>query len=311
MNKISLNKTRLNKIMPKAMNKSKNKPKIKLAIIAAALLVLVNVIVLAGAAYNRSGDPIASLKLTERELPPPYYRAYNKKENSGLALRLNWKVAPDFSEKNRYNRYSLSNYTSPNWLTENKLKELGIDIEKAKANKKSSRYRYKSIDSEDVIVVLEYNGESFQKILKNAENDIKQHRTSAKKSPDNKELIRQLKQYEESLAALKISSSRLIAIDAGLKLKALKEKYNDSSKYLMLRGEVRPRWSKNELKGRIKQLFISQVHVPLPYSKEINEITNRQTTSNSYNRMNEKPRYQVELKVGKRLEFWVGGVKGL
>lgn len=293
--------------MPKAMNK----PRIKLTIIAAALLVLVNVIVLAGAAYNRSGDPIASVQLTERELSPPYYRAYNKKENSGLALRLNWKVAPDFSEKNSYNRYSLSNYTQPNWLTENKLKELGIDIEKAKANKKSSRYRYKSIDSEDVIVVLEYDGESFKKILNNAENDIKQHRTGVKKSPHNKELIRQLKQYEESLAVLKISGSRLIAIDAGLELKALKEKYNDSSKYLMLRGEVRPRWSNNELKGRIKQLFISQVHVPLPYSKEINKITKHETTSNRYTRTNEKPRYQVELNVGKRLEFWVGGVSGL
>lgn len=292
--------------MPKAMNK----PSIILAIIAAALLVLVNIIVLAGAAYNRSGDPIASLQLTERELSLPY-RYYNNKENSGLALRLNWKVAPDFSEKNRYNRYSLSNYTNPNWLEENKLKELGIDIDKAKLNKKDSRYSYQSFDSEEVIVVLEYDGESFQKILNNAENDIKQYRTGVEKSPDNKELIRQLKQQEESLAALKISGSRLIAIDAGLELKALKEKYNDSSKYLMLRGEVRPLWSGDELKGRIRQLFISEVHVPLPYSKEINEITNRETTSNSYNSRNEKPRYQVELKVGKRLEFWAAGVSGL
>lgn len=306
-----MNKIWMNKIMPKATNKPMNKPRINLAIIAAALLLLVNVIVLAGAAYNRSGEPIANLQLTERELSLPYYRAYNKKENSGLALRLNWKVAPDFSEKSSYNRYSLSNYTNPNWLKENKLKELGIDIEKAKANKNDSRYGYQSIDSEEVIVVLEYDGESFQKILKNAENDIKQYRTGVKKSPDNKELIRQLKQHEESLVALKISGSRLIAIDAGLELKALKEKYNDSSKYLMLRGEVRPRWSKDELKGRIRQLYLSEVHVPLPYSKEINEITNRETTSNNYNSRKEKPRYQVELNVGKRLEFWAGGVSGL
>ena len=296
----------LNKIMPKAINK----PTINLAIIAAALLVLVNIIVLAGAAYNRSGEPIASLQVTERELSPPY-RYYNNKENSGLALRLNWKVAPDLSEKSSYNRYSLSSYTSPNWLTENKLKELGIDIEKAKANKNNSRYGYQRSDSVQVIVVLEYDGDSFQKILNNAEHDIKQYRTSVKKSPDNKELIRQLKQHEESLAALKLSASRLIAIDAGLELKALKEKYNDSSKYLMLRGEVRPRWSDDELKGRIRQLYISEVHVPLPYSKEINEITKRETTSNSYNRKKEKPRYQVELKEGKRLEFWAGDVSGL
>lgn len=296
----------MNKIIPKAMNK----PTINLAIIAAALLVLVNVIVLAGAGYNRSGDPIASLQLTERELSAPY-RYYNNKENSGLSLRLNWRVSPDLSKENRYDRYSLSTYTSPNWLTENKLKELGIDIEKAKANKKNSRYGYQSIDSEEVIVVLEYDGESFQKILNNAENDIKQYRTGVKKSSDNKKLIDQLKQHEESLSALKISGPRLIAIDAGLELKALKEKYNDNSKYLMLRGEVRPHWSDDELKGRIRQLFNSQVHMPLPYSKEINEITNSETTSNRYNRRNKKPRYQVELSLGKRLEIWVGGVSGL
>ena len=296
--------------MPKSKNKPNNKPRKKLAIIAAALLVLVNVIVLTGAAYNRSGDPKASLQLTERELTLPY-RYYNNKENSGLALRLNWKVAPDLSNKYRYNGYSLSNYTSPNWLKENKLKELGIDIEKAKLNKKNSRYRYKSIDSEEVIVVLEYDGESFKKIVSNAEIDIKQYRTSVEKSPDNKDSISKLKRQEETLTALKMSESRLIAIDAGLELKALKEKYNDSSKYLMLRGEVGPLWVDDELKGRIKKLYNSNVHMPLPYSKEINEITNNETKSNNYNRRKKKPRYQVEFNVGKRLEFWVGKVSGL
>ncbi|MDH5392086.1 MAG: DUF4824 family protein, partial [Gammaproteobacteria bacterium] len=288
----------MNNILSKLMSKSRSLSAMQPAIIAAALLLLVNVFVLGGAAYNRSGDPVASLQLTERELSLPY--RFYREENSGLALRLNWKVAPNFSEKNRYNRYGLSNYTNPDWLTEDKLKTLDIDLEKAKANKKDSGYQ--RFDSEEVIVVLEYDGKAFQQILNKAENDIKQYRASAEKDADNEDVMRQLKQQEESLASLKLTASRLIAIDAGLELKTLKQKYNDSNKYLMLRGEIRPYWSGDEIKARIQQLYTSQVHVPLPYSKTINEIINREKTNNNYNSRKEKPRYQVELNLGKKLE---------
>lgn len=302
-----MSKIWMNKIIPKAMNK----PTINLAIIAAAFLVLVNVIVLAGAAYNRSGDPIASLQLTERELSPPYYRSYNNKENSGLALRLNWNVNSANTYKNNYSSYSLKRYGVPDWLTEDKLKDLGIDVDNIKANRKNKYYGYKNSDTEEVIVVLEYDGSTYQTVLKGAENNVEKLRADLEKNTDDEDLQKRLKNYEESLEELKTSESRLIAIDAGLDLQTLKQKYNDSSKYLMLRGAIYPFWKNKKLVADIKQLFISSVHVPLPYSKEINEITNRETTSNRYNIRKEKPRYRVELSLGKRLEIWVGGVSEL
>lgn len=51
-----------------------------------ALILIANVYVLAGVAYNRSGDAAAALELTERELRIQRM----KKENTGLFLRLMW-----------------------------------------------------------------------------------------------------------------------------------------------------------------------------------------------------------------------------
>ncbi len=56
-------------------------------IFAIALLVIVNIVVLAGVGRNRSGAPDAVLELTERELPMSY-RGSEDKENTGMSLRL-------------------------------------------------------------------------------------------------------------------------------------------------------------------------------------------------------------------------------
>ncbi len=88
----------------------------KLTVLIASFLVLVNVIVLAGISYNRSGEVITKLQLTERELSLPY-RSHRQKENSGLALRLNWNFIPDELDRNRYSKYGLQRYNSPTWLS--------------------------------------------------------------------------------------------------------------------------------------------------------------------------------------------------
>jgi len=279
-------------------------------IMAIALLLLTNVVVLAGVAYNRSGDPDSSLLLTERELLLPY-SSYSRQENSGLALGLRWNVIrTDMFDKN-YRRYALSSYGNPIWLTEQKQRELGVDVDNIKKNKEYENYQYKKINSEEIIVVLEYDGESFKKAIKDAENDFKKEQQKISKNTDNKVLKKQVKTYEQSLAELKNSESRLIAIDAGLDLQTLRAKYKDRSKYLMLRAELSPYWENTKLLASINQIFISSVHVPLPYSKKINEIVRFGQKNNQYIARAKKPRYQIELKVGKRLEPWIDRVKQL
>ena len=282
----------------------------KLAIISAVCLVFVNVIVLAGISYNRSGETNSGLQLTERELPLPY-RSYRQKENSGLALKLNWNFVPEKSFNRSYDKYALKKYGSPNWLTENKLKELGLYIDSAKLDTKDSLFDNNKLQSEEFIIVLEYNGETFQAFLNDADEDIQALKNKAQKNPNDRDINKQLQKDEASLSKLKTSESRLIAIDAGRNLQTLKEKYTDNSKYLMLRGEIKRHWVNKKLTASIGQLFIADIHVPLPYSNKINEITNRQASSDEYSRWNGNPRYVVELNLGKRLEPWLVEVSSM
>jgi len=288
------------------MNKMMN----KLPIIAAAFLILVNMIVLAGVNYNRSGEANANLQLTERELSLPY-RSYRQKENSGLALKLNWGIVPAKLFTNNYRKYALYSHGTPNWLTEDKLKALGIFIDSTKPDINEAAFDNGKLPAEAFIIVLEYNGETFQALLRKAEKDIQKLRDTVEKNPDDGGSMKQLKRDEEALTQLKTSASRLIAIDAGRNLQTLKEKYPDSSQYLMMRGELRRYWANRKLSARINKLFISNIHVPLPYSEEVNEITNREISTKGYNKWKGEPRYRFELNVGKRLEPWVGEAGGL
>ena len=62
-----------------------------LRIACLALVVLTNLAILAGVAYNRSGQS-AVLELTERELA--LAEPWSRGESSGLQLRLDWFTAP-------------------------------------------------------------------------------------------------------------------------------------------------------------------------------------------------------------------------
>ena len=288
------------------MIKVKNKKQNKLTIITMAFLMLVNIVVLVGVSYNRSDKTTDSLQLTEREMSLPY-RSYRKKENSGMALKLNWSIVSTELFSRSYNKYTLQRYGSPNWMTDEKLKELGLYIDGSKLDVNDSIFDYGRMQGEEFIVVLEYNGETFQSVLRKSEKDIKILRAKVGANPNDTELVESLKQDETSLMELKTSESRLIAIDAGRNLKLLKQKYADKSKYLMLRGELRRHWRNKKLTASIGQFFINRIHMPLPYSKVINGITNHETSSDGY-MWSGKPRYRVELNVGERLEPWVSAV---
>jgi len=279
----------------------------KLPIIAAAFLILVNVIVLAGINTNRSGEANARLQLTERELVMPY-RSRRQKENSGLALKLNWGIIPEKLFTSNYRKYGLYSYGTPGWLTKDKLKELGLFIDSTKHGVNEDFFDNRKLPAEAFIIVLEYNGKAFQTLLQKAEKEILEMRDSVEKNPADSDLIRQLNRDEESLMQLKTSASRLIAIDAGRNLQTLRDKYPDSNRYLMMRGEIRRYWANRKLTARINKLFISNIHVPLPYSEVITDITNREALTNGNTKWKGKPRYWLELNVGQRLEPWIGEV---
>lgn len=282
----------------------------KLTIIAAILLLLTNVIVLAGVAYNRSDETDASLLLTERELSLQDY-SYNKEENSGLALTIDWNIISTNSLRKNARKYSLYRGGNPDWLDENKLKQLAVDVDELRENHNAFDYDYgyDRITSIEVIYVLEYDGDSYQTVLSEAEKDTQQLRESVKTHPDDEDMVDRLESRMEWLKRLQVSETRLIVIDAGLDAQVLRGKYKDKSKYLLLRGELKPYWDDDKLVARVKQLFISRVHVPLPHVNDITELTNREALNSKYGEEPLMPRYQVKLNIGKRLEPWIEKVK--
>ena len=184
------------------------------------LIIITNVIVLAGVYYNRSGEPESSIRLTERELSLPYrYQYSGNAENSGIQLRL--------THRSRDNGYFSRDYEpseSFDWFNEDKLAELGFDVAQAFINDENKRH-YQSLREKEVILVLEVNGKAYQSVLAAAQKHYDQ--LLAEQSTAQK-----LKRAEENLTREKNSASRLFVIDAGLDRDALRAKYADRTKYL-------------------------------------------------------------------------------
>ncbi|MDH3342938.1 MAG: DUF4824 family protein [Gammaproteobacteria bacterium] len=273
----------------------------KLIIASISLLLLTNVVVLAGVAYNRSGEPLTSIELTERELPMRNTFS-NTDENSGATLSLKWQIFnPDMDLK-----YFSMTYGTPTWLDDKKLTALGFDMKELKSDIKKYKYRTSNL-STDAVMVLEYQGETYHKILALAESKAELLRTRAAGFPDDKKEQKELTDFEKQLSRLKISQSRLYVVDAGRDRQALMQKYADKSKYLFARGEIGLMWKKDDVKGRIRQLYVEQIHVPLPFSNILPGF-NPEGRYNSYNAKITPPRYKVQLNMGKRLEPWIASV---
>ena len=274
----------------------------RLMLASILLLLLTNIVVLSGVAYNRSGEPLASIMLTERELPMQYYYSRNE-EDSSTQLALNWQVLKvDMKSGFPYGRYR-----NPEWLTDAKLIELGFDLERLKNDRDIDRYRWDT-HAIDAVLVLEYEGESYQDALALTEKMLDELRETAAADSRDKSLAKQLKRYEDHLLDLKVSATRLYVIDVGLDEEALIEKYTDRSKYLFLRGEVGLSWHEENAIGHIRYLYIEDIHVALPYSQQLEQLTE----GDSYYRYSKKPippRYKVKLNIGKRLEPWVEWVR--
>ena len=135
----------------------------RFTITAFILLLITNVIVLAGVAYNRSGTPITSIDLTERELPIQYLYRFSD-ENSGVALDFKWYVLDPDQDPKFFFRANIT----PAWLDDAKLDELGFNIDALEKEKYKTASRIFD-QRREVTLVLEYDGMTYQKALEIAE----------------------------------------------------------------------------------------------------------------------------------------------
>jgi hypothetical protein len=276
-----------------------------LFVLAFVLLVTINIVVLAGVASNRSGDPTTLTNITEREIELPY-RIHM--ENSGLTLRLIWRTL----DKNENNTRYSSKWGSPAWFSAEKLHELGFNLD-GYHNQDGKETLYKSPIEKEVFIVIENNGDLHKEALKRAEKALEKEKASLKLNPGDKNLIKKVERAEEWLKRERVEESRLFAIDAGLDFKKLREAYEDRGRFIIVKGQVKPRrnyykYKEDEVLGVITKLNVEGIHVPLKHRKMFDSIMAKdKTKQNEF----QAPRYGIELAYGSRFEPWIVSIQPL
>jgi len=282
------------------------KPDYRILVAGLAIIIVTNVAALAGVAYNRAGEPDAVVELTERELGLPFRYRMNK-ENTGLGLRINCRI-----EAVKYYSYGSRNCRgNPAWLNKQKLIDLGFKLQ-PRDEKSTGLPAFEKELPHKVYLVLEYNGATHQRVVASTEQELDVQQALLASNPGQKEFEKRVEDASEKLQSEQLHNSRLFAIDAGLDKAVLRNTYPDSSKYIFMLALIRPAWSRieneKEWKGRITDLLIDSINIPLEHRALFDLLEDAQR---SRNRNEQAPRYKVRVAFGKRTEPWVITVEEL
>ena len=271
----------------------------RLFALACGLVVFTNIFVLFSVWQNRTAPADFKGVLTERELTLPWW---SNKENSGLALRLHWRL---------YDDEVIGSSGSPPWLDDDKLRQLGYAIPSQADERR--RQRSRRFLPREVLVVLEYDGPTYQKALAAAKRELADEEKALQEGEGSlKSRQEAVKRAQESLAAEQQQRSRLFAIDAGLDGQALRRKYPEQSRYLIAPALLRVRMSSYRqeplARASISRLLVSKIHLPLRHKRQLERLLGPNPHRNGESK---EPRYQVQLAYGRRYEPYVEGIEAL
>lgn len=266
-------------------------------IAGSAFILLTNVVALGGAAYNRSNDPDSQLQLTQRELQSS--QGMMRKDNSGITLILNWRVARGIAaQENDYGTgYSAGKWGVPPWLDKAKMSELGFDVVKLTGMPESGRHSKKP-QSREALLVLELSGQAWQQELKRAKEYAEHSRALSVANPDSEEFKRRAKYAEENYQHEEQTNSRLFVVDAGIDLLKLRTAYPDRQRYAIAHGligtSIVREGHENRIGGMVSELSAERINVPFKYRQIFDSVAP----------------YEVTVAFGKRLEPWIAGDSG-
>lgn len=250
-----------------------------------ALIAVTNTVALVGVVYNRSGEPESVLRFSERELLPPYVWRGNR-ENSGLALKLQWRVLQEETTGGELHGWSFAgNGGTPAWLDKAKMAELGFDVP-VPGTATKEHFQFERQLPRDVLLALELDGAAYRESFARATR-------YASRGDEGKKLLEQETLY----------NSRLFVVDADLDAAVLRAKYPDRARYAIMRGQIRPSWLHTQPEkyfGYISDVSVDQVNVPLELRSVFEGAgTDYQTFARH------KTKYEVTTAYGKRLEPWI------
>lgn len=255
------------------------------------LIVLVNAIALAGVAWNRSEPADSRLQVSERELSHSY--PYWRKDNSGIALRLNYRWP-----NSKPNDYS---YASLRQLSPEQMGAVGFKVPK-ELNDDSVQL------DRDGLLVLEFNGPLYQQQLQMAAEQLEKSRADLAALADNKQLIESHKQARETLQREQTSASRLFVIDAGSDLASLRARYPDRQRYAIVQGRFAAwawhdagRW---QIGGSAQVPVAESINLPQRWHAVFAKLPRRPDTP-GFPHSGGEPLLNAELAFGQRLEPWL------
>ena len=236
-----------------------------------AAIVMIAVAAFVGAAqWNQSGDPVVTITLTERELELPYRNAAEA-DDPGLRLRLRYEA--------RYDPLD-----SRNWLPESRLREIGFSFH-VPVGSPAALHTYDHVPARLVWVVFEYAGPEWREI----------ERRRALRAPEP----------EAPGAPRRAMQSRLVPVDAGVDLEALRRRY--PAGHLIMRGTIGVAYIGPDsggplLHGVLREVVPPTVAVP-HHLKPLFEGLHPPITAGAT-----EPRYEVDLAIGRMgLPYVVGG----
>lgn len=268
----------------------------------ALLILLANAFTLVGVYLNRSGEPDCRITLSQRELGMPWDRS-PARDNSGLALGLNWRVSDGNAVEYSYGGYGYHGGT-PEWLDEPRMKAFGFDVAPV-AEGGEGRRRFERQLPRQVLLVLELAGPAWQQALERAGQNAARHEAARQANADSKEFIEKAKRAQEQLQREEQVNSRLFAIDAGLDRSALRAKYPDRGRFLILKATVRPRLEtrnrKTRVAGYVSELAVSRINVPHALRPTLEPVL-RQPSRTA---LTPGAHFEATVAVGQRLEPWI------
>jgi hypothetical protein len=248
----------------------------------AALIAIGNAVALTGVAYNRSGEPRAVIEFSQREFAQPYVSPVDR-ENSGIALVLNWRMP----ERGRRFAGGVPLDVSVPWLGRDKLIELGFDP--AALDDEDRRREWGRTLPRPAWVVLELDGPAYREALALSEAALARVEALQAGQPDDAELRRSVEGARLQLERERHESSRLFAMDAGADRDELRRRYPDRSRQLILPVRIGLSGYEDKPQGFIAELGVSTVHVPLKHRAVIDS----------------QGKYTVTLAFGRRDEPWI------
>lgn len=256
---------------------------------ALALILAVNAAALAGAWYNRSGEPDSRLTLGPRELAG--LPSYPRRENSGQALHLQWRMPPGAdADSGRHDRS----------LSEAQMRELGFRAPEAQDCQPRCRHQAARL----ALVVLELDGPAYHETLRRHRERLEQARQSLAAQPDSADLQQLARQRQQQLEEL-LRDTRLYAVAVGRDRDALRQRYPDRRRHAIVQGLVRPVLHDHppRLRGYLDELSVERINVPKPWHDALRGLQSGTQDNRT------TPDLRIELAFGQRLEPWISAVE--